>query len=292
MVEDRSMLRALTLLLAASLLAPAEPIRALIVDGQNNHDWKTTTPVLKRQLEETGLFTVDVATTPAKGSDMSGFRPDFREYRVIISNYNGDSWPDEVNAAFERFVRAGGGFVSYHAANNAFPEWPEYNDMIALGGWGGRTQKSGPYARWREDSLVIENKPGPGGHHGKRHEFVVATRNASHPIMKGLPLEWKHTADELYDSLRGPAKNITLLATAFSDPTTNGTGEHEPILMTIPYGKGRVFHTTLGHDLIALQSVGFITTFQRGTEWAATGKVTQKVPADFPGVPSAGTRPQ
>ena len=208
----------------------------------------------------------------------------------VVSNYNGEPWPADVNAAFEKFVRQGGGFVSYHAANNAFPEWQQYNEMIGIGGWGNRTEKSGPYARWRDGKLVVEKKPGPGGHHGKRHPFVITTRNPSHPIMKGLPLEWMHAEDELYDSLRGPAKNINLLATAYSDPSTNGTGEHEPILLTLPYGKGRVFHTTLGHDLTALNCVGFATTFQRGTEWAATGKVTLKLPANFPTATSVSTR--
>ena len=276
------MLRLLIMLSAVCFLTAAEPIRALLIDGQNNHDWKATTPVLKRQLEETGLFRVDVITTPAKGADMSGFLPNFKEYSVVISNYNGDPWPASVNVAFERFVREGGGFVSYHAADNAFPDWPEFNQMIAIGGWGGRTEKSGGYVRWRDGKLILEEKPGPGGHHGRRHEFVIATRNSKHPITKGLPAEWKHAVDELYDSLRGPAKDIDLLATAYSDPATNGTGEHEPMLMAIPYGKGRVFHTTLGHDVVALQCVGFAATFQRGTEWAATGKVTQKVPANFP----------
>jgi len=279
----------LLLLIAAGLL-PGQPIRALIIDGQNNHDWKSTTPVLKRQLEETGRFAVDVVTTPPKGSDMSGFQPDFSKYGVIVSNYNGDPWPAEVNAAFEKFVRQGGGFVSYHAADNAFPEWRQFNEMIGIGGWGDRTQKSGPYARWREGQLVIENKPGPGGHHGKRHEFVVTTRNPSHPIMKGLPAAWMHAEDELYDSLRGPAKNMIVLATAYSDPSTNGTGENEPMLIAIPYGKGRVFHTTLGHDVTALRCVGFAATFQRGTEWAATGKVTLKVPANFPSADRVSTR--
>ena len=59
--------------------------------------------------------------------------------------------------------------------------------------------------------------------------------------------------------------------------------------MTIAYGRGRVFHTTLGHvgpadgcRTTAIDCVGFITTLQRGAEWAATGDVTQRVPADFP----------
>jgi uncharacterized protein len=97
------------------------PMKALIVDGQNNHDWKATTPVLKKILEETKLFSVDVATSPAKGQEMSGFKPDFAAYDVVISNYNGESWPEETQKAFEQYVRSGGGFVPVHAANNAFP---------------------------------------------------------------------------------------------------------------------------------------------------------------------------
>jgi type 1 glutamine amidotransferase len=91
-----------------------------------------------------------------------------------------------------------------------------------------------------------------------------------------------HAGDELYDSLCGPAKELDVLATAHSDKANRGTGEEEPMLMTIRYGKGRVFHTTLGHDVPAMQCVGFITTLLRGTEWAATGKVTVKPPKDFP----------
>jgi type 1 glutamine amidotransferase len=88
--------------------------------------------------------------------------------------------------------------------------------------------------------------------------------------------------DELYDSLCGPAENLKVLATAHSDPANSGTGEDEPMLMTIHYGRGRIFHTAMGHDVPAIKCVGFIVTFLRGTEWAATGKVTQTVPADFP----------
>jgi type 1 glutamine amidotransferase len=75
---------------------------------------------------------------------------------------------------------------------------------------------------------------------------------------------------------------MTILSTAYADPANRGTGYDEPMLMVLQYGKGRIFHTTLGHDALALSCIGFITTFQRGTEWAATGRVTQKVPRNFP----------
>jgi type 1 glutamine amidotransferase len=274
----------------AGVLAAAPKYKALIIDGQNNHAWKETTPVLKRLMEESGLFTVEVATTPPKGGDMSTFRPQFRGMDVMVSNYNGEPWSKETNDAFEEYVRNGGGFVSYHAADNAFPEWPQYNEMIAVGGWGNRKEASGPYMRFREGKMVVEQKAGPGGHHGKRHEFVITIRDPKHPVTKGLPQTWMHAIDELYDSLRGPAKNVTLLATAFSAPETGGTGEDEPMLFTIRYGKGRVFHTTLGHDVAAMRCVGFIATFLRGTEWAASGKVSQKVPADFPDASKTSVR--
>jgi uncharacterized protein len=277
------------LFLAGSLFA-AEPIKVLIVDGQNNHQWQQTTPELKKILEATGMFQVDVATSPAKGGDMSGFKPDFAAYKVVLSNYNGEPWSAETKAAFETFVRDGGGFVSYHAADNSFPEWKGYNEMIAVGGWGDRTETAGALVRWREGKVVTENKPGKAGHHGKRLPFQVVIRDPKHPIAKGLPEKWMHAPDELYDSLRGPAEKMDLLATAFSDPANSGTGENEPMLLTTTYGKGRVFHTTLGHDVAAMQCVGFITTLNRGVEWAAAGKVTQKVPSDFPTADSVSVR--
>jgi type 1 glutamine amidotransferase len=281
-------MKPLLLLLAVLGLATAQgaAYKALIVDGQNNHDYKSTTPHLKALLEETGLFTVDVASTPPAKGDMKAFRPKFSEYNVVVSNYNGEPWSDETKADFEAYVKGGGGFVSVHAADNAFPEWPAFNEMIGLGGWNGRNEKSGPYLRLRDGKWTPDMTPGNGGSHGKQHAFLMITRTPEHPIMQGLPKEWMHSKDELYDRLRGPAKDMTILASAMSSKEQNGSGEEEPLLLTRVYGKGRVFHTALGHnngpDLNAQKCVGFIVTFQRGTEWAASGKVTQKAPADFP----------
>jgi uncharacterized protein len=268
----------------------AAPMRALIIDGQNNHDWKATTPVLKQILEETTLFTVDVATAPGKDGDMNTFNPEFSKYQVVVSNYNGELWPVATRNAFIDYIKAGGGFVSVHAANNSFPEWKEYNEIIGLGGWGGRNEKSGPYVRYVDGRFVRQPSPGVGGSHGNQHAFQIEIRDSNHPITSGLPTKWMHVKDELYDRLRGPAENMTLLATAYSDPATKGSGHHEPMLFTIAYGKGRVFHTTLGHSVEAMKCVGFITTLQRGTEWAASGKVTQKMPSDFPNSEKTSSR--
>jgi type 1 glutamine amidotransferase len=281
--------------LLAAGLGHAAPIRALIIDGQNNHDWKATTPALKQILEAGGLFQVEVLTTPPKDGDFSAFKPEFAGYRVVISNYNdfpnGSKWPAEVQAAFEKYVREGGGFVSYHAADNAFPEWRAYNLMIGIGGWMGRNEKSGPFWYFRDGKLVSDTSPGIAGNHGARTPFPVVIRDRRHPITRGMPQVWMHSADELYSKMRGPGENMTVLATAWSDSANKGTGHDEPMLMALSFGKGRVFHTTLGHDVPAMECVGFMVTLRRGAEWAATGKVTVKVPPDFPTAAKASTRP-
>jgi type 1 glutamine amidotransferase len=267
------------MLILAGERAAADPIRALIIDGQNNHHWQETTPILKEALQSSGRFTVDVLTAPPAGSKMDGFHPDFANYGVVVMNYNGDDWPPATRKAFEDYVHNGGGMVSVHAADNSFTHWTEYNKMTGVGGWSGRNQDTGPMIRWRDGKQVLD-KGGPGGRgqHGAFFSWDVDIRNPDHPITRGLPLRWMHAPDELYSSLAGPAENVTVLATAVSDTTH----ENEPILMVIQYGKGRVFHTTMGHNAVSMRDVGFVTTLDRGAEWAATGQVTIPVPADFP----------
>lgn len=260
-----------------------EPLKALIIDGQNNHGiWPKTTQMMKRYLLESGKFEVDIATTAAQGTDKD-FAPNFSDYDVVVSNYNGAKWPESTQEAFVNYVKSGGGFVVVHAANNAFGDWKEYNEIIGLGGWGGRNEKSGPYVYFNDDGkLVRDTKPGRGGHHGPQHPFTVITRVADHPITKGMPKAWLHERDELYDFLRGPATNMTVLATAYASPDKGGSGRHEPMMMVLDYGQGRVFHTPMGHGDYSQACVGFVTALTRGAEWAATGEVTATIPDDFP----------
>lgn len=279
MITRRSLLGSVSVLPALGFSKKS----ALIIDGQNNHAWAQTTPLLQRYLEETGLFTVSVSTTPPKGGDMKAYRPNLRAHDLIVLNYNGENWSKEFEGDFEKFVSSGKGLVVVHAADNSFPDWVAFNEMIGLGGWGGRNEKSGPYLRLREGKWVEDTQVGRGGSHGTQHEYVVKLRDSNHPVTKGLPAEWLHAKDELYDRLRGPAKNVHILASAFAPLEMKGSGEEEPLIMVLPYGKGRVFHNCLGHGVEALQSVDSIVTYQRGAEWACTGRVTQKVPADFPG---------
>lgn len=280
-----------TILFAFLLLGPATPspaagpVRVMLLDGESGgpyHAWQLTTPVLKKELEESGLFQVEVVTAPKSGEDFSNFKPEFKNYQVVVSNLDSAEWPGPLMASFEEYMRNGGGFVVVHAADNAFPEWVAYNEMIGIGGWRNRNAKAGPMWFFRDGRLVSDPSAGNAGSHGARLPYLVTAQESSHPILKGLPKSWMHAPDELYATLRGPGKNMTVLATAHSDPENRGTGHEEPILMALTYGKGRIFHTVMGHDVAALSCVGFMATLQRGTEWAATGKVTQKVPAAFP----------
>jgi type 1 glutamine amidotransferase len=282
----------------------AVQLKALIVTGQctRPHDWKRSSVILKQYLEETHLFKVDTAVSPPEGNDMSGFAPHFTDYNVVVIDYTGDNWPEKTKTDFVEYVKNGGGVVIYHGACWSFEGWDEYNKIIGLR-WGG-DEKVGPYIYWRDGKVVRDNSPGLAGEELVWRDFEIDVRNREHSIMAGLPEKWMHTREGFYTRLRGPAENLTVLATAYADPNRPvlftrppsnrecGSGENEPVLWTVNYGKGRVFCTVLGHlysekpnkkrKIFAINSVDFIVTFQRGAEWAATGNVTQKVPADFP----------
>ena len=149
----------------AAIAAP--PLRALIVDGQNYHNWQQTTPVLKKLLEETGLFSVDVATSPPHGQDIEPLSARLRAYNVVVMNYHGDDWPAATQGALERYMAEGGGLVIVHGASLNFPQWKAFNEMIGLGAWANRTEKNGPYVYWKDGQIVRDTTPGPCGFHAR-----------------------------------------------------------------------------------------------------------------------------
>jgi len=242
-------------------------IRVLILSGRNNHDWRQTTPFLRQILEATGRFDVRVVEEAAGLSDEA-----LEPYDVIVSDYNGPRWPSRAEAAVEAFVRSGKGLVVVHAASYAFGE------MEVLGPGHRRTGLREPAWRpWAEMVGASWTEGPPRSGHAPRHVFEVKLVDQAHPITQGLPPSFR-ISDELYHNLV-LRPGIHLLATAYDDPKIGGTGREEPLLWVLNYGQGRIFHTALGHDVAAMQAPGFVTTFARGVEWAATGKVT--LPAEI-----------
>ena len=277
-------LAAFALTLLPLTVDAADKLRLLIIDGQNNHNWKGTTPILQEFLTRSGRFEVSVATTPPSKSTTetwNSFRPKFGDFQVILSNYTGELWPESVRQDLEKFVGDGGGLVIVHAANNAFPEWSEFNKMIGLG-WRGADFGDRVTTNDAGEVIRTEKGKGPGAGHGPQHDFTIRLRDSAHPVVKGMPAEWLHAKDELYHGQRGPAANMHMIATAFSDSTKGGTGAHEPMIWWIPYGKGKVFTTVMGHAEYSMKCVGFQSVVARGSEWSATGQVTLPIPENFP----------
>lgn len=246
--------------LCLCLLAPAalgsleaEPLRVLLLTGQNNHNWRYTSRVHKDTLEATGRFLVDIADdTPAALADGSGLG----KYAAFVLDYNGARWGESAEANFLQAVRQGTGVVVIHAANNAFPGWVDYERMCGL--------------LWRQ-----------GTGHGRFHAFDVRYLDPTHPVTAGLP-DMRAHPDELYHKLvNTQGADFRILATAFSTTESGGTGQDEPMAIVLSLGKGRIFHTPLGHvwegqhaQKASISDPQFKLLLSRGTEWAATGEVT------------------
>jgi len=284
------------LLPATAAFAAEKPIRVLIVDGYSNHDWKLTTALIRGIIEPTGLFTVSVSTAPptkdAPGWDT--WRPKFTDYDVVIQTCNdlngGPAWPRAVQEDFETFVRGGGGVYVWHGGNNAFTDWPAYNDMIGLG-W--RKKDFGWAISVGADGQLVRIPPGEGRDtgHGARVDTVVHNRGGD-PIHAGLPVAWLTPDIEVYYYARGPAKNLEVLSYGF-DPRTQ---MNWPLEWTTTYGAGRVYTSTFGHvwkgdvQPERMRCAGLHTVVIRALQWLARHDVTYPVPADFPTAGKASVR--
>ncbi len=246
---------------------PAAKIQTLIITGQNGHDWRATTPILRKALEDTGRFEVRV-TEEFRGASADTLAP----YDLVVLNYFEKKqpalrWGERTDNALLNFVKGGKGLVVYHFSMAAFDGWTEFEKMCA--------------ANWRPNA----------GHHSARHDFTVEIKDSADPITQGMKTSFLQANDELYANLKWqPEGSFHVLATAWDDHAlykgksnqpTPGPGLAQPMLWTVKYGAGRVFVTALGHDSAAMQSSGFISTLQRGSEWAATGSVCIPLPPEL-----------
>ncbi len=273
----------LTLLLICGCIfsVAAKTTKALIITGQHRtHNWAVSHLILQDILEGDG-YDVDIAMSPKEGEDMSGFNPNFKKYDLVVMDYNGEMWCEEMQEGFVKYVqKAKGGLVLYHAANTIFTDWEEYNKITALGAFGGRgEQTEGFYTTWKDDKMVKYEERGVVGHHGKRHDFDIVCRNVNHPAVDPtLPKITHQVNDEIYDRAKGPANVKDVLYTAYSDPETGGTGREEILIFTVDYGKARIYHSMIGHvcdtreESTAMHTDTFVKSFLAGARWAANRK--------------------
>jgi type 1 glutamine amidotransferase len=299
--------RSFLYLVAAPLVMPASrPISVLIIDGINNHDWRAGTAGIKSILDATGKFVVEVSTTPPAGAAASawdGWHPAFSNYQVIVNNFNGGHlkdgvrWPAPVEEALTVYLKNGGGLVNFHAANNAFLEWADYNEMIGLG-WRDKSFGPGLTIDQNEQVVVVPAGEGLEPGHGPRHDFVMTIRDPRHAITAGMPKRWLHPSEQLTHGQHGCANprhgaietELHIITYAWS----KDSGRNEPMDWLRSWDRGRIYTTMLGHTWLGednpnLRCLGFRTLFARGVEWAATGAVTIPMPAEFPAVDSIKT---
>lgn len=298
-INRRHLLVASSLVLTPSIaFGAARRIRVLIIDGVSNHDWQLTTKMLHAILIPTGLFDITVSTSPpsvdAPGWD--SWRPDFSACDVVIQTYNdingGPSWPEAVKSDFETYVRKGGGVYFLHSANNAFPDWPAYNEIIGIG-WRNKAYGPAIYIDDKDRMVAIPAGEGEDTGHGNRFDALVH-RIGNHPVHKGFPRAWMTADVELYRFGRGPARNLTVLSYAL-EPKTN---KNWPMEWTVSYGKGRAYVANYGHvwkgdvQPVTLRSADVQVVLIRALQWLAGRKVDYPVPADFPTAEAVSIRPE
>ncbi len=256
----------LFLAVAAVAIGQQPKIQTLLITGQDVHNWRGVEEPLRKALENTGRFEVRVVEE-FRGASAATLAP----YDLVILNYFDRRrpdlrWGETADTALLEFVRSGKGLVVFHFSLASFDGWKEYEQISG--------------GNWRPNN----------GHHSPGHDFTVDIKDSDHPITRGLKKSFVQPKDELYANLKWqPAGTYHVLATAYDDHSlykdpkqpTPGPGMNHPMLWTTTFGKGRVFVDALGHDGPAVSTLGFVTTFARGAEWAATGAVTLPIPPEM-----------
>ncbi len=240
--------------LRANVISGNKPAKVLIISGSNNHEWQETTPYLEALYLESGLFLVEITEEPDTLNPT-----DLSKFDVIVSNWNSWPenklrWPELLEQSLLQYIRQGGGFVTFHSSTSAFYEWPEFK-KISTGAW------------------IIDST-----WHGKNSTTHITIENRSHPVTRGM--SDFYLFDELWiDTEMNP--NFEILGSASNKEIFDKGQANQPAIMVSRYGKGNIFHTVLGHDVKAMRNTGYQVLMLRGTEWAATGNVTQPLPYEL-----------
>lgn len=258
-------------------------LRALIITGENSyeHDWTGTTNAIRRLLQETGRFDVRV-TEEFRGATADTLKP----YDVVIINYLGKwnysdpvehRWGEIPEKALFDFAKSGHGVVVYHAslAMGEHPEWPEFEHLAGgvLRGPPTKSRRSPPLGFRMH--IVDRNDPITDG----MREYVWTLDDDMYVNLKWDPTAKVHVLVTGYDDssqyvprLAGPKYPPAMYPHDLS--TMANTNKENPLVWTNSYGNGRVFVIAVGHGPDTLSYDGVRSLFQRGTEWAASGKVT------------------
>ena len=256
-IKSLQLLMLLTLVVVFNQCKEPASLNAIIITDAGGEVGKD----LQTMLENTGLFDADISSAKS---------PKFSDYDVVILNVNKADWSADTKEKFLSYVNSGGGVVVLAGSAFAFDDFSELNKVFGI-------------------------SPGSGLKKSKdEFEFLIVNSKDKNPIIEGLNSSWMHTSDYLSFNTETLSGDTEILGTAWADTLQGGNGAHLPVLFTVNYGEGRVFHSTLGmatsnDNLNPIQCVGFITTLQRGAEWAATGVVSQEVSIDFPNSVSTHT---
>ncbi|NWK57380.1 ThuA domain-containing protein [Verrucomicrobiaceae bacterium N1E253] len=224
--------------------AQAEPIRVMLLSGQNNHDWKKTSPLLKNIFEKAGNVELSVTERP----DLL-VAEDFQNIDVIVSNWNTvpknskvKEWPAPLKKAYVEFVKNGGGHLCVHAGSSSFYDWKEYHEISLM--------------TWKHKRTT----------HGRQHVFPIRVDDEAHPVCKG----WNpgQIRGELWRNIEVHPK-AKVLASSFSAEHDGGSETWEPCVFVGQFGKGRCFATSLGHDVRSLSQPKVEEIFIRALQWVS-----------------------
>lgn len=190
-----------------------------------------------RELAGEAGFDIVHGEDPALFDDatLAGFRA------VVFANTTGDVLDPPQRAAFDRFVRGGGGFIGVHSAADTGHDWPWYGELV--GAW-------------------FDSHP-PG-----LQTSTVRFETGRNP--QGMR-QWRVT-DELYNYRSNQRPRVDVVATVDEAEYAGGTmGEDHPIAWCHARFGGRAWYTGLGHDRALYADPAYRAHLLRGLRYA-TGR--------------------